>query len=252
MKNNDPFPKLTILNDTTPPPPAPRLSNSEKYGSLYWMGISGLIASILLVGWFGTNLWLMRNLWQAIFVLHSADYPEAQRIEAAEKLIADQRMESAQIQPMIFRKSIPEKARYLLAEHLDKALSAQDAGEMLKLITTTGPTSPPNWLRGHLTRLAATSLRADSSFPASSFEKLLTDSDPIVADWAAFGLIRSTNPNSQKLGMNRLDQRAKAGSALSANLILAKDGPSVASTLAIQQAIQAMRQETPQNRSLTQ
>jgi|GEM_PF-3596081 len=249
MKNNDEFPKLTILPDFSPPP-QPRLTNSEKYGSLYWMGIAGLIASIMLVSWFAVNLWMMRDVWQAIYVLHDADSPVDARVQAAEFLSTDPRMEPSQIQPMIFRKSLPEKARYILAEHLDKALSAKDAGEMLQLLSTEGPTSPPNWLRGHLARLAVITLKPDSSFPVTTLTKFIADPDPVVADWAAFGLARCLDPKARQVGLDRLDQRAKSGSSLATNLLIAKDGASVTSTVALNQAIKAMRAETSQNKSV--
>lgn len=151
---------------------------------------------------------------------------------------------------MIFRKSLPDKARYILAEHLNKALSTKDAGDMLSILSTTGPTSPPNWLRGHMARLAATSLKSESTFPVASFKKLLEDEDPVVADWSAFWLARCSDPDARQIGMNRLQQKAKAGSKLATSLMIAKDGPSVASTLALNQAIQAMRLETNQNKAV--
>ena len=249
MKNNDEFPKLTILPDFSPPP-QPRLTNSEKYGSLYWMGITGLIASILLVSWFAVNLWMMRDVWQAIYVLHDADSAVDARVQASEFLASDPRMEPSQIQPMIFRKSLPDKARYILAEHLDKALSAKDAGEMIQLLSTEGPTSPPNWLRGHLARLAVITLKPDSSFPVSTMTKFITDPDPIVADWAAFGLARCSDPKARQVGLDRLQIRAKEGSALATNLLISKDGQSVPEVFALNQAIKAMRVETSQNKAV--
>lgn len=249
MKNNGEFPKLTILNDL-PERTEARLSTAQKYGSLFWLGVSGLVVTVLLFGWFGTQLWSMRDVWRAIYVLHEESLPVAQRLEAAEFLARDPRVEPGQIQPMTFRKSLPDKARYLLAERLDKALTAKDAAQMLKLLGTTGPNSPPNWLRGHLARLAAVSVRADSRFPAGLFEQLMLDDDPVVANWAAFALTRPANDEVNVLGRGKLGQWSQAGSALSSALLTASQASGVAQTMALHQAVQAMRQATPQNQEI--
>ena len=249
MKNNGEFPNLTILNDL-PERTEARLTTAQKYGSLFWLGISGLVVTVLLVAWFGTQLWAMRDVWRAIYVLHEESMPVAQRLQAAELLASDPRLEPTQIQPMIFRKTLPDKARYLLAERLDQALSVKDASQMLKLLGTTGPTSPPNWLRGHLARLAAVSVRADGRFPAGLFEQLMIDEDPVVANWAAFALTRSPNDEVNILGRENLEKWSQAGSPLSAALLTASHSSDLARTVALQEAIKAMRQATQQNREI--
>lgn len=249
MKNNGEFPKLTILNDL-PERTEARLTTAQKYGSLFWLGVSGLVVTVLLVGWFGTQLWAMRDIWRAIYVLHEESMPVAQRLQAAEFLASDPRVEPGQVQPMIFRKTLPDKARYLLAERLDEALSAKDASQMLKLLGTTGPTSPPNWLRGHLARLAAVTVRADGRFPSGLFEQLMIDEDPVVANWAAYALTRARDEEVKALGAKQLETWSKAGSALSAALLTASQATGEARTVVLKDALKAMRQATPQNREI--
>jgi hypothetical protein len=176
--------------------------------------------------------------------------PVAQRLEAAAFLAKDPRVEPSQIQPMIFRKTLPDKARYMLAERLDQAVSLKDAAQMLKLLGATGPSSPPNWLRGHLARLAAVTIRADGRFPKGLFEQLMIDEDPVVANWAAFALTRSSDDEVKPLGIQQLEKWSKAGSPLSSALLTALHATGVARTMALQEAIKAMRQATSQNRDV--
>jgi hypothetical protein len=248
MKNDDPFPKLTILPDSPPPPAQPRLTTAQKYGSLYWLGISGLVFSIGLVGWFAWSLVAMRQVWQAVYVLHDTEASAPDREAAVFVLLTDPRVQAQQIQPMLFRPTLPDKARYLLAESLDKAVSATDARQMLRLLATSNAASPPNWLRSHLARLAAVTIPKDAKFPADSFRQLLDDSDPIVADWAAFALSGSPDETQKSAGTARLKKRAEEGSQLAATLMSIGNGPDRPTDLAPVKKL--MRIETEANRAL--
>lgn len=247
MKNDDSFPKLTILPDT-PAPPQPRLSTAEKYGSLYWLGISGLVFSLGLVAWFAWSLVAMRSVWQAVYVLHDTSRPTEERLAAAESLMADPRVQPAQIQPMIFRPTLPDKARYLLAEGLEKAVSPADARQMLAVLATRNASSPPNWLRGHLARLAAVTIPNDARFPGEAFRNLLADEDPVVADWAGFALAISSNESDQGVGKKRLLTRAAEGSTLARDLdecVRSQNRNPI-----LKKALLAMRDETAMNRAI--
>ncbi|MBI1325225.1 hypothetical protein GC170_18830 [bacterium] len=247
MKNDDSFPKLTILPDT-PATNQPRLSNAEKYGSLYWLGISGLIFSLGLVAWFAWSLVAMRSVWQAVYVLHDTSRPTEERLAAARSLLADPRVQPAQIQPMIFRPTLPDKARYLLAEGLDKAVSSADARQMLAVLATKNASSPPNWLRGHLARLAAVTIPGDARFPAEAFRNLLADDDQVVSDWAAFALAVRGAEADKSAGMARLEKRSAEGSPLAKALADAAKAPQEQSLL--NKANNAMRIETPATRAI--
>ena len=73
------FPSLPIINN----PQAPARSQREKYGTLFYLGILGLIVLVTLVGWFGYRVWSLRDVWAKIYVLNDAREPEARRIQAA-------------------------------------------------------------------------------------------------------------------------------------------------------------------------
>jgi hypothetical protein len=247
MKNDDSFPKLTILPDT-PAPAQPRLSNSEKYGSLYWLGISGLVVSILLVGWFTWNLVAMRQVWRAVYVLHDTSGSTESRLAAVETLLNDPRVQPSQVQPMIFRPTLPDKARYLLAESLEKALSPVEARQMLGLLASNNATAPPNWLRGQLARLAAVTIPAGRNYPAESFRKLMGDDDAVVADWAAYALAVNGEPADAQTANERLTKRAAEGSPLANALVDAAKAADKSAAFAL--ARRAMRSETAANQAI--
>lgn len=62
------LPSLPILNN----PQVPARSQSEKYGSLFYLGILGLVIVIALVSWFGYRAWTLRDVWARIYVLNDA------------------------------------------------------------------------------------------------------------------------------------------------------------------------------------
>lgn len=246
MKNEEPeepfdFPKLNILPESAQPPELPRLSTRQKYGSLFWLGISGLVFSIILVSWFVMNLWLMREVWREIYVLHNESLPESRRIEAASQLARLPRVEPSQLQPMIFRRYLPVKARIIIAESLKSPDSVATGREMLRLLFTQGATSPEPWLRRHLARLAATGLPIDKMDTADLFEKLLNDSDPVVADWSAYALFRSDVTKRKESGRKWLESRL-AHDPVAEALALAISSDDLSRRIALEQATLATTQ----------
>ena len=234
------FPKLNILPDSDKPPESPRLSTLQKYGGLYWLGLGGLVVSVMLVGWFAIQLWLLREVWREIYVLHQVKLPDDRRIAAAAFLANDPRVEPAQIQPMLFRRDLPDKARYLLAAGLKKTDSATSARQMLGLLATEGATSPPDYLRGHLARLAALGIPVERNFPNESFERLLADRDKAVAAWSAYALTRSGVEEKRQVGLAFLEKRAGDGASLEAALLAAARSADLSRSLALQHAAEFM------------
>ena len=70
--NQPSFPSLPILNN----PQAPPRSQSEKYGTLFYLGILGLLVLVSLVGWFSYRVWSLRDVWARIYVLSDDRQPE--------------------------------------------------------------------------------------------------------------------------------------------------------------------------------
>src|SRR5262249_1328295 len=105
------FPKLPIV--TLDPA---RRSEREKYGGLYVLGIAGLVVIVALVAWFGYGLWSLRDVWANIYLLHDAHRSDAERIQAAYTLSRDPRMTPRQSWDICLRRTLPDLARYLIAE----------------------------------------------------------------------------------------------------------------------------------------
>ncbi len=64
------FPDLPIV---TPDPP--RRSESERYGSLFYLGVGGLAVLVVLIGWFGWSAWSLRDVWTNIYILNDPKLP---------------------------------------------------------------------------------------------------------------------------------------------------------------------------------
>ena len=131
-------------------PPGPARSQREKYGTLFYLGIAGLVVLVALVGWFGYRAWSMRDVWSNIYILHDASVPEEKRVQAAFTLSRDPRVEQNQLWDLSLNRRLPELARYLLAEGIGPELVAQDPQGYASAVTL----SPdwPDWLRLVLVR----------------------------------------------------------------------------------------------------
>src|SRR5208283_1346841 len=140
------FPSLPIINN----PQAPSRSQREKYGTLFYLGILGLIVLVTLVGWFGYRVWSLRDVWAKIYVLNDAGEPEARRIQAAFSLGHDPRVEQRQLWDLSLRRGLPELARDILAEGIGPELVAEDPQGYVTAVAR----SPdwPDWLRLGLAR----------------------------------------------------------------------------------------------------
>ena len=110
MSSTDPgpskLPSLPIINPDLPAPGA-----REKYGSLFTLGIAGLVVLVTMVGWFGYRAWMLRDVWAGIYVLHDPKEPEEKRLQAAYRLSRDVRMEQNQLWELSLRKGLPDLAR---------------------------------------------------------------------------------------------------------------------------------------------
>ena len=155
--NRSSFPSLPIINN----PQAPARSQREKYGTLFYLGILGLIVLVTLVGWFGYRVWSLRDIWAKVYVLIDAREPEALRIQAAFSLGHDPRVEQKQLWDLSLRRGIPEFARDILAEGIGAELLAEDPQGYVTAVAR----SPdwPDWLRLALARPTAYAATCDLS-----------------------------------------------------------------------------------------
>jgi hypothetical protein len=198
------FPTLPIV---TPDPP--RLTQREKYGALFYLGIAGLLISLALVGRFAWGLWEMRDVWRNVYVLHDAARPTDDRIQAAFALARDGRVDAQQRWDIALRKPLPDMARYVVAESLSTDVVKADPGGFARAVAFSE--GWPEWLR--LLGLHAMALAAAEGviFPGEPLDALSGRPEPLFAVWADY--IRAVSGDGDRPAAARLRDRAAAGRA---------------------------------------
>jgi hypothetical protein len=170
-----------------PPPPAPPLppkTQTEKYGGLYYLGVSGLGILVLLVVWFSLSLWNLRGYLGEVYVLHDAKRSEVDRVNAALSLSRSPQANQRRYWDDALDRTLPTLARYLMGESLTaEAADADPRGYALSVARSEGW---PDWLRALLVRPMAYGAAAGRSFPAEPLAELRRNADPMVGLWAAY------------------------------------------------------------------
>jgi hypothetical protein len=134
------FPELTIV---TPDPP--RLTLQEKYGSLLYLGIAGLVITLALVAQFVQGLWTTRDVWYAVWTLNDPSRPMAERIESAWVISrSPSANDSLRLQQALL-KELPPLARYIVAEGMTSDSIRTDT-KAYALMVAKSEGWPP-WLR---------------------------------------------------------------------------------------------------------
>jgi hypothetical protein len=175
------FPTLPIV---TPDPP--RRTVSEKYGSLFYVGIGGLLVVIALVAWFAWGTWSLRAVWSNVYVLHDAGRSESDRVAAAYTLSRDSRVNQRQLWDISLRRPLPPLARYVVAEALTaEAAVADPRAYGVGVARSEGW---PAWLRLLLTRPMAYAAALDLPVDRDSLAELARNPDPATTLWATFAL----------------------------------------------------------------
>jgi hypothetical protein len=184
------FPELPIVT-----PPVSARSQREKYGSLFYVGIAGLVVLLALLGWFGYSVWSHRDLWADVYVLHDAKRPEIERIRAAYRLSRDDRLSDDARRGMALERTIPDLARYLLAESVSTDEVARDP----RAFALAAARSPdwPDWLRLVLARRLAYGAARGYAIPREAVAELAQHSDPMIRVWAyyAFAVTPGADPD---------------------------------------------------------
>jgi hypothetical protein len=186
------FPNLPIVTPGSPIFPtlpivtadSPRLSQREKYGSLFYLGLLGLAVAIGLVAWFAHGAWEMRGVWSNIYVLHDEARPASDRVRAAFSLSRDPRVNQRQRWDICLRTPLPSLARYVVAESLTAEAAAADPRGYA--LTVARSPNWPDWLRLLLARPMAYAAVEGVTFPRVALEELRANPDPGVALWASF------------------------------------------------------------------
>ena len=173
------FPQLPII---TPDPP--RLTAREKYGNLFYLGILGLVISILVVVQFGVGFYLTRHLWSAFYSLNDSRKPEADRIKAAWLIAHSDSANDVQRLDSAFQRSLPPLARYILAEGLTSdAIRVDPKAYALMTAKSEGW---PDWLRLMVARPLAYGAGEGYQIPWEPLEELRKSTDPALSLLATY------------------------------------------------------------------
>ena len=217
------FPDLPILSrEEVQQSQQTRLSQSEKYGSLFYMGIFGLIGVSLLVGWFAWNVWTLRAVWTAIYDLNDTTRPIAERMEAANRLAKNPDVTPRQFWDLALNRDLPSLARYHLAEALDeRALEPDSAAYALAVARSEGW---PDWLRLALVRPLAYGAE-HWAMPKAPLEELRAHPNLAIQAWAAYAQ-----------GVGRKDAEARA----SLKVMATQESPAGAVAQALENAAYAL------------
>lgn len=198
------FPILPIV---TPDPPATaRRSVSERYGTLFYLGLGGLALLILMVAWFAVSAWNARSLWINVYILHDETRPEAERIEAAYRLSRDPKVNQRQLWDIALRKPLPPLARYLVAEALTAEAAVADPHAYGTAVARSE--GWPDWLRLLLLRPIAYAAAMGLPVDRPSLQELSRNADPSIALWATAAL--AVGPEGESDARSTLEKAARA------------------------------------------
>jgi len=173
------FPDLPIV---TPDPP--RLTLREKYGGLYYLGLGGLILTVAMVGNFAYQIWATRDLWAAFMVLHDENRPEPERLRAAWGLTHHPAANDVQRMEVAFRATLPDLARYIVAEGLTTESIRNDPKAYALMVAKSE--GWPNWLRLVLIRPMAYGVGEGYRIAWEPLDSLRENKDQAIVLWATY------------------------------------------------------------------
>jgi hypothetical protein len=235
------FPTLPILNSV----PAPPRTERDKYGGLFYLGIAGLFVLLLMIGWFGYSVWLLRDVWAEVYSLHDSKRSEAERTLAAERLSKNPRATDRQLMEICLRRDLPDRARYILAEAVSTQAVASDPRAYA--LTVALSEDWPDWLRLVLARRLAYGATRGYAIPEVALEELSKSSDPMIRLWADFSL--AMLPGLETGAAAKLVEAARAGDdngTLAAMLLAAKNAPTQDRERMLDLATRWLRSHHPQ------
>ncbi len=178
-QNGHAFPSLPILGADEV-----RMSQTEKYGGFFYLGILGLAVLVGLLGWFGWGVWSLRGVLANVYVLNDPLRSEVDRIQAAEALATDPRATQRQLWDLCLDSRLPDQARYRLARALTPLLIQEDPRGFAREVAAREDW--PIWLRLTVVRLLAYAAEEVRSYDGKSIAKLGTDQEPLIKIWSSF------------------------------------------------------------------
>jgi hypothetical protein len=239
------FPDLPIV---TPDPPPSSRSETEKYGSLYYLGIAGLVVVVALVVWFGVGVWQLRDLWTNIYRLNQPELPEAERVNAAWAIRHDPGVSQRQLWDLAMSRVPPPLARYILAEGLTaEAIQADPTGYVLSVARSEGW---PQWLRLLLMRPMAYDDGKIALAP-DPLKELRRNPDPFVRLWAAYIQARVLDVREPREFLEHQSEIDRPQGEMARRLVQALDAPSKSARLqSLDRASLWMRHHHPASAAL--
>ena len=218
------FPKLPIIVIDPQPASQPPRTERDKYGGLLYLGIGGLVVMTAMIAWFAYSVWGLRDVWAQVYAIHDAKRSDAERVESAVRLSHDPRVTDDQLMTICLDRSVPDKARYVLAEAVSTEVAARDP-RAYSLAVALSP-DWPDWLRLLLARRLAYGASRGYGIAQVALEELSKHSDPMIRLWALYS--EAVLPDSKSDAAAKLEAAARGddeNGRLAAMLLAAKNAP---------------------------
>lgn len=187
-------------------PELPRKSTVEKYGSLFYAAIVGLLVCFGLVGIFAIRAWSMRDIWADIYIVNDPRRSEADRLKAAANLSVDPRVTDRQKWDLATSRTPPPLARYVLAETLTSEAATADPRAYARSVARSD--GLPAFLLPLLARPLALAAAEGARLDRESLREVEAHTDPAVALWATYALAVEGETDEARAAKGRLAREA--------------------------------------------
>jgi hypothetical protein len=189
-----------------PDPPSRDRTQAEKYGSLFYLAVAGLVVVVGLVAWFGIGLYRISGMLHTVYVIHDESRSTADRVAAARALANDPHANPRELYDIALRVRLPDAARLAVAEAVPASVARSDPrGFAFAVARSAGW---PHWLRLALMRPITEAALTGVKFPDEALAELSNHADPWVRPWAWLAIAAGTDPNGTARG--RLERDAQS------------------------------------------
>lgn len=187
-------------------PDLPRKTTVEKYGSLFFAAIIGLLICFGLVGVFAVRVWSMRAVWTHIYIVNDPRRSEVDRLDAAASLSVDPRVTDRQKWDLATSRIPPPLARYLLAETLTSEAATADPRAYARSVARSDGLPP--FLLPLLARPLAIAAAEGANLDRESLREVESHPDPAVALWATYAIAVEGAKDESRDALDRLAHEA--------------------------------------------